>query len=259
MQYLSNSCFCLGSVNISSQTIFCVLGGEIFMKNRIKSIRNRIKDESGVVPIVEATIVFPVMFFILFFIIFIGNMYFEQSKVDDIVMRYAIKGAQCVKDPFEYNIDKGSGVPTDTKNLKITPYRYILGGLSGSSISNIEDNISNDVKKAIQSDSLIFFSNSKANYVGTDNDKIATFNNYVVYSTFVVQVNYEVKFPIRFLGDDYPVVAHLSSRAEVSVDDCAEFIRNVDMVADLFEGTKAGDAIKSTFNKINSFIQQFSK
>ena len=83
MQYLSNSCFCLGSVNISSQTIFCVLGGEIIMKNRIKSIRNRIKDESGVVPIVEATIVFPVMFFILFFIIFIGNMYFTLQCLDE--------------------------------------------------------------------------------------------------------------------------------------------------------------------------------
>lgn len=228
------------------------------MKNRIKNIKNRIKDERGIVSIVEATIVFPVMFFVLFFIIFIGNMYFEQAKVDDIVMRYAIKGAQCVKDPFEYSIDKGNGIPTSTKNLMIAPYRYILGGLSGSSISTIEDNISNDVKKEIQDGSLIFFSDANANHVGTDNDKIATFNNHVVYSTFVVQVNYQLKFPIRFLGDDYKTVLNVSSRAEVAVDDCAEFVRNVDMVADLFGDTKAGESIKSAFKKINSFIGQFS-
>ena len=44
------------------------------MKNRIKNIKNRIKDEQGIMQIVEAAIVFPVMFFVLFFIIFIGNM-----------------------------------------------------------------------------------------------------------------------------------------------------------------------------------------
>ena len=229
------------------------------MKNGIKNIKNRIKDEQGIVPIVEATIVFPVMFFILFFIIFIGNIYFEQAKVDDIVMRYAVKGAQCVKDPFEYSINKGNAIPTSTDNLKLAPYRYILGGLSGSSISTIEDNISNDVKKEIQDGSMVFFSGSNANYVGTDNEKVATFNNYVVYSTFIVQVNYKLKLPIRFLGDDYYTVLNMSSRAEVAIDDCAEFVRNVDMVADLFEDTKAGDTIKSTFKKINSFIEQFSK
>lgn len=145
------------------------------------------------------------------------------------------------------------------KGDQLAPYRYILGGLSGSSISTIEDNISNDVKKEIQDGSMVFFSGSNANYVGTDNEKVATFNNYVVYSTFIVQVNYKLKLPIRFLGDDYYTVLNMSSRAEVAIDDCAEFVRNVDMVADLFEDTKAGDTIKSTFKKINSFIEQFSK
>lgn len=227
------------------------------MKNWLKNIKTQIKDENGAMTIVESTVVFPVMFFVLFFIIFIGNMYFEQAKVDDIVLRYAVKGAQCVKDPFEYNIDKGEGIPTSVKNLHIEPYRYILGGLSGGSISVIEDKISADVKKEIADSSLVFFSNSKANYVGTDNAKVATFKNYVVYSTFVVQVNYKVKFPIRFLGDEYPTIAQLSSRAEVSVDDSAEFIRNVDMVVDLFEGTKTADTVKSVFKKINDFIGQF--
>ncbi|MDO4802417.1 MAG: hypothetical protein Q4A15_09660, partial [Prevotellaceae bacterium] len=82
--------------------------------------------------------------------------------------------------------------------------------------------------------------------------------NYVVYSTFVVQVNYEVKFPIRFLGDTQPTIAKLSSRAEVSVNDAPEFIRNVDMVVDLLDGSKTADNIKGIFDKINSFIDKFT-
>ena len=77
------------------------------MKHKIKNIKNSIKDENGLV-IVEATIVFPIMFFVLFFIIFIGNMYFEQAKIDSIVSTYAVKGAEYVADPNLYYVDKGN-------------------------------------------------------------------------------------------------------------------------------------------------------
>ena len=215
------------------------------MKNGIKNIKNRIKDEQGMMQIVEASIVFPVMFFVLFFIIFIGNMYFEQAKIDNIVLKYAVMGAEYVKDPYSYDISKGNSLPTSASNVKPEPYRYIIGtGLNGN-ISKTVDNISTDVKKEINDKSLVFFSNSKANNVTTDNKngKVACFNNYIMYSTFSVQVNYQIKFPIRFLGDDYPTVVNMSSRAEVAVDDVPEFIRNVDMVV--------GDRLSSTYFQEN--------
>lgn len=229
------------------------------MKNWIKNIRIMFKDEKGIVSIVEATIVFPVMFFVLFFIIFIGNMYFEMAKVDNIVMKYAVKGAEYVKDPYTYAISNGSTIPTDVSAVNPEPYRYIIGSALSGNITGTENSISNDVKREIADNSLIFFSNSKANYIGTDNanGKVARFNNYVLYSTFVVHVNYEVKFPIRFLGDDYPTIAKLSSRAEVAVDDTTEFIRNVDMVIDMFEGTKVGTTIEKALNKMKTFIGKF--
>ena len=231
------------------------------MKNGIKNIKNRIKDEQGMMQIVEASIVFPVMFFVLFFIIFIGNMYFEQAKIDNIVLKYAVMGAEYVKDPYSYDISKGNSLPTSASNVKPEPYRYIIGtGLNGN-ISKTVDNISTDVKKEINDESLVFFSNSKANNVTTDNNngKVACFNNYIMYSTFSVQVNYQIKFPIRFLGDDYPTVVNMSYRAEVAVDDVPEFIRNVDMVVDMFEGTKVGTTIETTLTKMKSFINKFSK
>lgn len=227
------------------------------MKDKTMSIIEELKNDKGLV-IVEATIVFPVMFFVLFFIIFIGNMYFEQAKVDEIVLRYATKGAEYVADPFQYDMEKTHAVPTDVNALDIEPYRYILGSITNGSISAVEDRISQEVTNAINDNSLIFFSNSKANMVGSDNSKIATFKNYVIYSTFVVQVNYEIKFPIRFLGNASPTIVKLSSRAEVPVSDSPEFIRNVDMVVDLLDGTSTGDTIKGIFEKINGFIKQFS-
>lgn len=228
------------------------------MKDKIKNIIKRIKDENGLV-IVEATIVFPVMFFVLLFIIFIGNMYYEQARVDNIVLSYAVKGAEYCADPYQYDIENGDGIPTEVKDVKTEPYRYILGGAFEGSISKIEDKISAEVKEEINEGRLIFFSNSKANVVGTDNEKIGTFKSYIVYSSFVVQVNYEIKFPIRFIGKNDATIAKLSSRAQVSVSDAPEFINNVDMAVDLLDGNSTVETIKGIFDKVNDFISNFGK
>jgi len=105
----------------------------------------------------------------------------------------------------------------------------------------------------------MFFGNTKTTILGTDNkNKITEFHTKVLYSTFVVQVNYEITLPIRFLGDSKPTIARLSSRAEVAVNDAPEFIRNVDMAVDLLEGTGARDKIKAIFDKVNGFIEMFA-
>ena len=225
------------------------------MKDKTNSIRQKIKNEKGLV-IVEAAIVFPVMFFVLFFILFIGNMYYEQAKVDSIVLTYATKGAQYVADPNLYSMDHGYTVPTSVRDVDVNPYRYITGGAFDGVIAEIERKVSDEVSDKITNSSLIFFGNEKTRVLNND---IATFKNYVLYSTFVVQVNYEIKFPIRFLGESSPTIMKLSSRAEVAVNDVPEFIRNVDMVVDLVEDTGVGKGVANMFKKINSFIDKFSK
>ena len=225
------------------------------MKDKTNSIRQKIKNEKGLV-IVEAAIVFPVMFFVLFFILFIGNMYYEQAKVDSIVLTYATKGAQYVADPLLRDMDVDKKVPTNVCDTDVNPYRYITGGIFDGVISDIERQVSSEVKEKISNGSLIFFGNEKTKVLNND---IATFKNYVLYSTFVVQVDYEIKFPIRFLGESSPTIMKLSSRAEVAVNDVPEFIRNVDMVVDLVEDTGVGKGVANMFKKINSFIDEFSK
>lgn len=227
------------------------------MKDKIKKITETMKNDQGAL-IVESAIVFPVMFFVLFFIIFIGNLYYEQARIDDIVMRYAVTGSQCVADPFLYDLEATNAVPSDVGELRLEPYRYILGSFTDGSISAVEDKISDDVKEEVNKSGLIFFHNSKANYIGSDNKKIAYFKNNILYSSFVVQVNYEVKFPIRFLDDDRLTIAKMSARAEVPVNDTDEFIRNVDMAVDLLEDTGIGKTVKGIFEKVGDFINSFA-
>lgn len=229
------------------------------MKDKIKHIANKTKNDRGVV-IVEAAIVFPVMFFILLFIIFIGNLFYEQARVDDIVMRYAIKGAQCVTDPFLYDMyaSDGASVPKDPGSLILEPYRYVLSFSENGCIGTVEKNLSTELKNEINSGSLVFFDNTGGKYLSSENDQPCTFKNHFLYSSFVVQVTYQVKIPISFMDTSSPTILKMSSRAEVPVGDTDEFIRNIDMAVDLLERTSLGEKIESVFDKVTSFINKFA-
>jgi len=213
-------------------------------------IKKKLNSENGMV-IVEATFVFPVMFIILFIIIYMGNAYYQKAIVENVVTEYAIKGANYCADPV-LAFYKENGVMPGYKDLKTQPYRYVFGGMS-----DIENQIGREVKQAIE-DSPTFFAGMTPK-VKTSQAQIASFNNAVLYATFSVDVNYVIEFPIRFLYADNPVVLSINSRAEVPVNDTAEFIRNTDMVMDLLEGTKAADYISNVFGKINDFINTFSE
>lgn len=227
------------------------------MENKVKHITEKMKNERGVL-IVEAAIVFPVMFFILLFIIFIGNLFYEQARIDDIVMRYAIRGAQCVADPFLDEMYQGQSVPTDPGAVELEPYRYIFGFTKDSSISQIENMLTKKIQEEINSSSLIFFENTGGKYLSSENGKICEFKNHFLYSTFVVQVNYEVQIPISFMNASKPTILRMSSRAEVPVSDTDEFVRNIDMAVDLIAETKIGQTIESVFKKVGDFINSFA-
>ena len=60
----------------------------------------RVKRDKGAVMVVEATIVFPIMFFVIFLIILYGNVMYQKSKIDNYVSAYAQWGAQQCADPL---------------------------------------------------------------------------------------------------------------------------------------------------------------
>lgn len=217
----------------------------------MKFIRNKntntFRDQSGLV-IVEASIVFPVMFFVLFFLIYFGNVFYEKAQIDDFVVEYAVLGAQYCSDPILKQIEEKNAVP---EKIDVQPYRYLFGGMS-----DIENNIADKVKKSVSGESSFFKGMQPVIKAGSG--KLASFNNHVLYSTFSVEVEYQIKFPIRFLGEDTPTVISAASRAEIPIGDAAEFIRNTDMAVDFIEDTIVGQKIVGVFSKINSFISEFA-
>ncbi len=214
-------------------------------------IKNKLNKENGAVQIVEATFVFPIMFIILFFLVYMGNAYYIKAQVESVVETRALEGAAYCADPILETLKETNAVPSLSR-LKTEPYRYIFGGMS-----SIENKIATSVQNDIKSSSASFFKNMKPK-LKTAKTNIAKFNNYVVYSTFSVEVKYEIKFPISFLGAEAPPILAVHARAEVPVNDTAEFIRNTDMVIDLFHGTKIGQSISNVFGKINDFISSFA-
>ena len=218
----------------------------------IGNIKKDLKCEYGAVQIVESVFVFPVMFIILFFLIFMGNAFYVKAQVESVVEKNAIRGANYCADPLLATMLEYDHLPS-LANLKTEPYRYIFGGMDDE-----ERKINEAVQNEINGNSNSFFKSMKPQLVGSSS-KISKFNNYVVYSTFSVEVKYKLRFPIRFLGRSSPTVMTITSRSEVPVDDTAEFIRNTDMVIDLFHNNKYAQKISDVFGKINDFLSNFAK
>lgn len=222
---------------------------------------NYIKDETGMVSIIEATIVFPVMFFVLFFIVYMGNAYYQIAQVDAIVMEAAIEGSEWIVNPQQYDMEKKGTIPVNIRN--IDPYRYILGEIPGASIDKIEKQIAKDMEDRI-SRCHSFFIDMNPKITSQKKD-MAEYHNYLIYSTFSTEVTYEVTFPIRFFGEKETTVLKMASCANVAVNDAPEFIRNVDMAEDLVkdligeEIEKFSKAMKSKFTSINNFLGSLVK
>lgn len=217
----------------------------------IGTLFKKVKKESGAVQIVEAAFVFPIMFIILFFLIYMGNAHYIKAQVESVVETQALEGASYCADPILETLKQTGNVPS-LSSLKTEPYRYIFGGMT-----EIERKVGASVEAELSGKAASFFANMTPE-LKTPSANIAKFNNYVVYSTFSVEVEYVVEFPISFLGADRPAMLTINARAEVPVTDTTEFIRNTDMVIDLFHGTKIGQSISDVFGKINDFISSFA-
>lgn len=216
----------------------------------IGKLKNKLNKEEGAVQIVEAAFVFPIMFIILFFLIYMGNAHYVRAQIEAIVVDKAITGANYCVDPILQTLKEEKKIPK-LSELDLDPYRYFSG------MNGVEEKISREVEETIEGTSASLFRNMTP-VVKTSRSNISKYNNYILYSTFSVEVKCEVEFPIKFLGKSTPNILEITSRAEIAVNDTAEFIRNTDMVIDYFEDSKLGQSIKGVFDKINEFLDTFA-
>ena len=200
------------------------------------------KNESGMM-IVEATIVFPVMFLVIFLMLFAGNAYLQKCRVDSIVNRLAIQGASYCADHMLEGIENGA-VP-NFKNVDIQPYRYIFGEMG-----EIEANIDKKINAEISKLSTGLFFGMKPTSV----EIVTKYNNGFIYSTFSIDVRYNVQIPIRLLGASDYISLKYASHADMPASDIQEFIRNVNMVEDYMQRSGVTSFIEDLCDKVKGWF-----
>lgn len=193
--------------------------------------------------VVEATLVFPVVFFVIFFLIYFGNVFYVSSKVDAVTDVMAVRGAAMYTDPMLVKVQETGGVPDSFKDIR--PYRYWF------KTSSVENEIRQQLSEKLGGVGTGFFAGMEPASVTTK----AVYENHFFYDAFVVEVSYNIQFPIRFIGSENPLVFKLKSKAVASATDTDEFIRNTDMILDYYESTGMRDKVQEVVEKVKGFFQ----
>lgn len=157
-----------------------------------------------------------------------GNMYYLKAKINSVVSQEAITYAARFADPNQEQFDKT--IPTSNQgDTQVTKelYRY-LDVFNLSDYGTASDVQKNELVKEIE-DTGFYAGMTPAN-ITVETHKV---HNYVVYQTYEVTVNYQLKFPIRFIFSKDVVLLNMTAHEETPVIDTSEFIRNVDMAVEL--------------------------
>lgn len=182
------------------------------------------KNERGAL-VVEASIVFPVMFLVIFFMIFAGNAYLQKCRVEAIVNQGAIDGAAYCADPQLKNAEAGR-MPS-VGSIEVYPYRFF----SSTGVGNVEGTIENMIEEKVSGMSSGLFSDMKP----TDFTVQANYSSGILYATFTVDASYRIKIPVRLLGDEENIHLDVDTHVQMPVSDSTELIRNIDMIWDYME------------------------
>lgn len=212
-------------------------------------ILDKIRGEKGML-VVEATFVYPIMFFVIIFLIYIGNFYFQKARIDNVVQLEAIRCAAQYADPMQKAITGNDNkIPASGSiDQSIQPYRYVLGARH----QNDSDSITR-IKEALGNSGF---------FIGMEPSNISVqsrFNNYILYQTYEVTATYDISFPIKFIFSDTKSTLSFSSHAEVAATDPTELIRNTDMVIDYAMRSETvvrfATQLKDMMNKVTEFVK----
>lgn len=205
-------------------------------------------NQKGAVTIIEAAFVFPIVFFIVFFMIMAGEAYYQRACVEYEVTAAAVRGAARCENPMLSTV-MSSGVPTSPDSVDVMPYRYILTGESKKIASEVEG----ELESRIADIRPLLFKNMAPDNVSVS---IKPKMN-ILISSFPVQCDFDVPFPIRMIFSDEKIKVSYSVSITTSIGDPSEFVRNVSTVSDIVERseglTNACSKIKSAMDKIGAY------
>lgn len=217
------------------------------MKKTKKFLHRKLyKDETGAVAVVEATIVFPVVIFILIILIVLGNVFYQQSRLDAMAIQAAERLSVYYTHP-QFSSPEAMPTTTDPTQIALFPYRYWKSNNDVDASKIVKGKLQNWIDK---SDTGMFTGMDirKARIVECD------IKGNIFYHTASVKLQYELSlFPLRLLGIDAKLPI-MSTATETAAVDPAEVIRMTDLTVDLF------DELDSNFDlrgKLNSALNSF--
>lgn len=206
------------------------------------------QNESGAV-IVEASVVFPVMFLVIIMMIYAGNAYFQKARVERLVSSAVSDGAAYCADPLVKSAEAGS-FPS-VAALDVQPYRALLSGGANQTADQIEG----ELKKDIEGLGDGYFAGMKPDVKTVT----ANYNNHFIYATFEVTVSYKIVLPIRMLGATENVSISFSTHRSSPVTDTVELIRNVNMIEDYMQQIGLDKDIQALKDKISEAVGALTK
>ena len=209
---------------------------DIFGDRVMKDVDNK---ERGML-IVEASIIFPIVFIVIFLMIYAGNAYYQKCRIEAIVNEVAIEAAAYSADPLLQSVSNNGTIP-NVNSSNVYPYRYF----DPNGVNSIQSSMGSLVRSRInQLDSGLFMGMKPKNIQVSPEYK-----NGFIYSTYSVYVKYDIVLPIRMLWSDENIKMQFSTYIDMPVSDTSEFIRNVDMVEDYLERSEAFQKFKETVTK----------
>ena len=198
--------------------------------------RKDVRCERGAVEVVEAAFVFPIVMFVVVLLIFLGNFFYQQAKMDAI----AVRGAEYLAAIYTNPLLVEEHIPTDSTSVDVKPYRYLFGD------QEAEEEARKYMEELMKSAGTGLFSGMDP----TGSIKTCKINNYVVYQTAAVEIEYSIELlPMRLF--DLPPLIKSSNATVMAATDSAEFIRNIDMIMDYSEQYGLTD-------KIEEFVGAFT-
>ncbi|MCI8718289.1 MAG: hypothetical protein HFH64_09035 [Lachnospiraceae bacterium] len=207
------------------------------------------KNEKGAT-IVEASLVFPIVFIIIIIMLTLGNAYYQKCRVEAIVSVNAIECAGYAQDTLLDYYKKNGKVPTNVNDMpSIEPYKYLINGTGSNINTNVADAEQN-IKKQIEELNAGYY---KGMEVHLESYQVS-YRNYFIYQTITAKVNCRIQMPVRPLWSSEYLNYYFSVIYDIPVTDSTEFIRNVDMAVDYLEKYGVIDKIQNAMNKVKEFF-----
>ena len=205
------------------------------------------RNERGAL-IVEASIVFPIMFLVIFVMLYTGNAYLQKCRVESIINKCALDAAAYCADPQLKTIKDGK-IPT-LEGLQVYPYRQF----SATGVGDLETEMENLVYEQVTKLGTGYFNGMKPIIKKSDID--AEYHNAFLYATFSVDATYKIEIPVRLLGEKDNLRLSISTHVEMPVSDSVEMIRNTDMVWDYMERFGVAEKINEAKAKLEGALDK---